>query len=1651
VKSVMFDFLKIVFDFMLFFFQINGILPFFANFRLIAELSTPFVRLWWLFRQCGYDSNHWLPRLNLLILISVFGFLRVLLAPIFWYKVSSITGTYEFEDLGNIRHVVVLACVFLDIINVSCDEVDWKVEDFEDRLFDSLADTNGRLLINKFKKVLHATGLQDNDPRLRQCMENFKKVESSTEHHEHGGTTVDKETFKECISDNIMLISRAVKNSFIIPDFDDFKAIIHSLYLDAKTKTGGKVASYIPQLARYSPEYWGVSVCTVDGQRYSLGDVDIPFCLQSCSKPLTYALAQNDFTPDYVHKYVGHEPSGSSFNEISLNLHNKPHNPMINSGAILVASLIRPDLKMADRFDYITNYFKKLTGGEFVAFNNSVYLSEKDTADRNFALGYYMRENDCFPSDIKFQEVMEFYFQICSIEVTCESAAVIAATLANGGYCPITDEKILSASSVRNTLSLMHSCGLYDWSGEFAFTVGLPGKSGVSGCILLVVPNVMGICIWSPPLDTFGNSVRGVHFCQSLVGNFNFHQFDSVAHNPKKIDPTKNKLENKAMDVVNVLFGAFSGDVTAVRRYYLMGIDMNIQDYDGRTALHLAASEGHHDVVKFLTDKCRCDPFAKDSEELDWKVEDFEDRLFDTLADSDGRLLVKKFKKVLHETGLRDNDPRLRQCMNNFKKAQNSSDNVEQGGTVDRKTFRECISDNIMLISRAVKNSFIIPDFNDFKDIIHKLYLECKSKTGGKVASYIPQLARYSPELWGVSICTVDGQRYGYNKHQRSTYQLFKSLKVEKSCSKPLTYALAQNDYNPDYVHKYVGHEPSGRSFNEISLNLHNKPHNPMINSGAIMMASLIRPDLKMADRYDYITKYIKKLTGGEYVAFNNSVYLSEKDTADRNFALGYYMRENDVCSIEVNCDSASVIAATLANGGYCPITDEKILSPSSVRNTLSLMHSCGLYDWSGQFAFEVGLPGKSGVSGCILLVVPNVMGVCMWSPPLDKFGNSVRGVHFCQGLVGNFNFHQFDNVAHNLKKIDPTKNKLENKAMDVFNVLFGAFSGDVTAVRRYYLLGINMDIQDYDGRTALHLAASEGHLDVVKFLTEKCNCDPFAKDREELEFKPGDFEDKLFDTLADADGRVLIKKFKKVASYIPQLARYSPDLWAVSICTVDGQRYSVGDVNVPFCLQSTSKPLTYALAQNDFDPEYVHKYVGHEPSGRSFNEISLNTQNKPHNPMINSGAIMMASLVRPDLKMADRYDYMCKYIKKLTGGEYVAFNNSVYLSEKDTADRNFALGYYMRENDCFPPDIKFQEIMEFYFQLCSIEVTCDSAAVIAATLANGGYCPITDEKILSASSVRNTLSLMHSCGMYDWSGEFAFTVGLPGKSGVSGCVLLVVPNVMGICVWSPPLDKFGNSVRGVHFCQGLVNNFNFHQFDKVTYDSKKIDPTKNKLENRAMDVFNVLFGAFSGDVTAVRRYYLLGIDMDIQDYDGRTALHLAASEGHLDCIKFLTEKCNCDPFAKDSEELDWKAEDFEDRLFDTLADSDGRVLIKKFKKILHETGLRDSDPRLKQCMNNFKKVQTTSESGEHGGTVDRKSFKECISDNIMLISKAVKNSFIIPDFSDFKDIIHKLYLECKSKTGGQVASYIPQLARYSPELWAVSICTIDGQRLVQC
>uniref|UniRef100_A0A8C2ZA99 glutaminase n=1 Tax=Cyclopterus lumpus TaxID=8103 RepID=A0A8C2ZA99_CYCLU len=442
-------------------------------------------------------------------------------------------------------------------------------------------------------QALKKTGLHPSDPRLKDCMEELRHAVKESVNE----VMMDRDLFHRCVGGNIVLLIQAFRKKFIIPEFDVFAQKINKIYDMVKTQRDGKVADYIPQLAKFSPELWGVSLCTVDGQRHSVGDTKQPFCLQSCVKPLQYAIAVHETGTERVHRYIGMEPSGLKFNMLSLDDEDKPHNPMVNAGAIVISSLIKPHSNKAEKFDYVMEFVKKMAGQEYVGFSNAMFQSEKETGDRNFAIGYYMKEKKCFPPGADMIDSLDFYFQLCSIEVTCESGSVMAATLANGGICPITGERVLSAEAVRNTLSLMHSCGMYDFSGQMAFHVGLPAKSGVSGAILLVIPNVMGVMCWSPPLDRVGNSVRGIYFCQELVSLFNFHNYDNLRHFVKKQDPRRPDGDDRNKSVFNLMFAAYSGDVSALRRFALSSMDMDLKDYDSRTALHISAAEGELHVI----------------------------------------------------------------------------------------------------------------------------------------------------------------------------------------------------------------------------------------------------------------------------------------------------------------------------------------------------------------------------------------------------------------------------------------------------------------------------------------------------------------------------------------------------------------------------------------------------------------------------------------------------------------------------------------------------------------------------------------------------------------------------------------------------------------------------------------------------------------------------------------------------------------------------------------------------------------------------------------------------------------------------------------------------------------------------------------------
>ncbi|EPB77516.1 glutaminase A [Ancylostoma ceylanicum] len=485
--------------------------------------------------------------------------------------------------------------------------------------------------IGRLLTVLKSFGLRTDDPRLKPMMRKLKQIEKQEEAKMNEATEpkhwkLSREQFKECVACSLELVSQALQNNLVIPSWHTFVDQIRIFYQECAEIRDGSVATYIPQLARQSPDQWGVSICTVDGQRVSFGDSKKPFCVQSVSKAFNYAIAASDLGADYVHSYVGEEPSGRLFNDICLDSRKKPHNPMVNSGAIIVTSLIKNTSNMADRFDYVITQYRKIAGGEYIGFNNATFLSERATADRNYALSYYMKENKCFPPETtSLTDALDFYFQLCSIEGNCESLSVMAATLANGGVCPITNEKCIDSNPCRDVLSLMYSCGMYDASGQFSFSVGLPAKSGVSGVMIVVVPNVMGIALWSPALDGMGNSCRGVAFCKvqahygvlrdkfaKLIAKFNFHNYDCLLHTTSnKVDPRRRDHREREC-IVPALYVARSRDMVALRRLYMQGVDLSASDYDKRTPLHVAASEGDLTMLKFLVNVAKVDITAQD-------------------------------------------------------------------------------------------------------------------------------------------------------------------------------------------------------------------------------------------------------------------------------------------------------------------------------------------------------------------------------------------------------------------------------------------------------------------------------------------------------------------------------------------------------------------------------------------------------------------------------------------------------------------------------------------------------------------------------------------------------------------------------------------------------------------------------------------------------------------------------------------------------------------------------------------------------------------------------------------------------------------------------------------------------------------------------
>jgi glutaminase len=292
---------------------------------------------------------------------------------------------------------------------------------------------------------------------------------------------------------------------------------LHDEYQELDT---GAIADYIPELGTADPSWFGICLVTADGHVYEVGDSGHEFTIQSISKPFVLGMALEDRGRDAVLSRIGVEPSGNPFNAIVVDeASNRPFNPMVNSGAIVATGLIT-GADIPTRRTRVQDTFARYVGHP-VEIDEAVFESERLTGDRNRAIGYLMRgfgmlEGDC-------EETLDLYFQQCSLRVTCRDIATMAATLANRGINPVTGERALDEEFVPDVLSVMSSCGMYDYSGAWVYKVGIPAKSGVSGGIIGVLPGQLGIAVFSPPLDAQGNSVRGIRVCERISEDLALH------------------------------------------------------------------------------------------------------------------------------------------------------------------------------------------------------------------------------------------------------------------------------------------------------------------------------------------------------------------------------------------------------------------------------------------------------------------------------------------------------------------------------------------------------------------------------------------------------------------------------------------------------------------------------------------------------------------------------------------------------------------------------------------------------------------------------------------------------------------------------------------------------------------------------------------------------------------------------------------------------------------------------------------------------------------------------------------------------------------------------------------------------------------------
>jgi len=483
-----------------------------------------------------------------------------------------------------------------------------------------------KLVVNYFKSNLFAEDRnRASDPiEFRFFDRNHDGLVSTTEFHDKlakfGIDTLSdpriKNVFEATSADitpsNISrlvvpLVGRVCRGEVTIPQWNNFTHTIDNVFAKLQQPTkNGKFCTEVPYLSQHYTQNnladsFLLNLRTVDGQVYEKGGSG-SFTLQGMVSLINYCIALEIIGSPVVHSAVGFEPSGDPIDSLTLNLNDQkkkiPHNPFTHAGSIVLASLLYPELGNDKRVALVQDWCGK-AGLERPVVNQESLRSHTKKSSIVNAIAHLLVNEGALNADL--DATVDFYLSVCSLEWSLNDLSIFGATLANNGVNPLTEKTVFSPETVKNALSMMYCCGMNTHTGEFGFSVGMPGKSSISGVNLAIVPNVLSFASFSAKLNEHGNSAKSTEFLTEVTNLYNLHIFEGGY---KKVSPTVRVDQNK-LDTAALLSYAAIGAAPEIIAFLEehAGLDINVSDYDRRSMAHVAVAEGKADVIQLLQKK----------------------------------------------------------------------------------------------------------------------------------------------------------------------------------------------------------------------------------------------------------------------------------------------------------------------------------------------------------------------------------------------------------------------------------------------------------------------------------------------------------------------------------------------------------------------------------------------------------------------------------------------------------------------------------------------------------------------------------------------------------------------------------------------------------------------------------------------------------------------------------------------------------------------------------------------------------------------------------------------------------------------------------------------------------------------------------------